>query len=99
MTKIGRNAACPCGSGMKYKKCCLGKEEPTWAVPERDAPALPPWVPPSTHAPRASSAEMSPYVVAKLFEESEHFARMQRREPERARQFCTPRKVAALSTE
>jgi hypothetical protein len=42
---------------------------------------------------------MSPYVVAKLFEESEHFARMQRREPERARQFCTPRKVAALSTE
>ena len=99
MTKIGRNAACPCGSGKKYKKCCLGKEEPTWAVPERDAPALPPWVPPSTHAPRASSAEMSPYVVAKLFEESEHFARMQRREPERARQFCTLRKVAALSTE
>ena len=99
MTKIGRNAPCPCGSGKKYKKCCLGKEEPTWAVPERDAPALPPWVPPSTHAPRASSAEMSPYVAAKLFEESEHFARMQRREPERARQFCTLRKVAALSTE
>ena len=23
--KIGRNAACPCGSGKKYKKCCLGK--------------------------------------------------------------------------
>jgi hypothetical protein len=21
--KIGRNAACPCGSGKKYKKCCL----------------------------------------------------------------------------
>ncbi|NGM83992.1 hypothetical protein G5B47_16360 [Paenibacillus sp. 7124] len=24
--KIGRNDQCPCGSGKKYKKCCLGKE-------------------------------------------------------------------------
>ena len=23
--KVGRNAKCPCGSGKKYKKCCLGK--------------------------------------------------------------------------
>ena len=21
--KIGRNSPCPCGSGLKYKKCCL----------------------------------------------------------------------------
>jgi len=25
--KGGRNAPCPCGSGLKYKKCCLGKDE------------------------------------------------------------------------
>ena len=25
--KIGRNDLCPCGSGKKYKKCCLGKDE------------------------------------------------------------------------
>lgn len=25
MTKIGRNEQCPCGSGKKYKHCCLGK--------------------------------------------------------------------------
>ena len=25
MTKIGRNDPCPCGSGKKYKKCCLAK--------------------------------------------------------------------------
>ena len=25
--KIGRNAPCPCGSGRKYKKCCLQKDE------------------------------------------------------------------------
>ena len=24
--KIGRNEPCPCGSGRKYKKCCLGKD-------------------------------------------------------------------------
>lgn len=27
MTNIGRNAPCPCGSGLKYKKCCLDKED------------------------------------------------------------------------
>jgi hypothetical protein len=27
MAKINRNAPCPCGSGKKYKKCCLNKDE------------------------------------------------------------------------
>ena len=27
MTKIGRNDPCPCGSGQKYKRCCLPKDE------------------------------------------------------------------------
>ena len=27
MTKIGRNEPCPCGSGKKYKNCCLGEQE------------------------------------------------------------------------
>ncbi len=26
--KIGRNDPCPCGSGKKYKKCCLIKAKP-----------------------------------------------------------------------
>ncbi len=25
--KIGRNQACPCGSGRKYKQCCEAKAE------------------------------------------------------------------------
>lgn len=29
MSKIGRNDPCPCGSGKKYKKCCLNKEKTT----------------------------------------------------------------------
>src|SRR4030067_468754 len=27
MYKVGRNDPCPCGSGLKYKKCCLGKSK------------------------------------------------------------------------
>ena len=27
MAKIGRNAPCPCGSGKKYKKCCMMKRQ------------------------------------------------------------------------
>ena len=25
--KVGRNDPCPCGSGKKYKKCCLAEDE------------------------------------------------------------------------
>jgi Tfp pilus assembly protein PilF len=27
MAKIGRNTPCPCGSGKKYKKCCLSAQQ------------------------------------------------------------------------
>ena len=33
---VGRNDPCPCGSGKKFKKCCLGKVD---ALSEPDAPA------------------------------------------------------------
>lgn len=26
-TKVGRNDPCPCGSGLKYKQCCLRKHQ------------------------------------------------------------------------
>jgi SEC-C motif len=29
MAKAGRNDPCPCGSGKKYKRCCLEKDEAT----------------------------------------------------------------------
>ncbi|MFH7319429.1 YecA family protein [Desulfurivibrio sp. D14AmB] len=41
MSKIGRNALCPCGSGRKFKKCCLNLQRETGRV------ANPPAVPPS----------------------------------------------------
>jgi preprotein translocase subunit SecA len=27
--KIGRNDPCPCGSGKKYKKCCMARDQAT----------------------------------------------------------------------
>ena len=27
MVKAGRNDACPCGSGKKFKKCCAAKQQ------------------------------------------------------------------------
>ena len=34
--KVGRNDPCPCGSGKKYKACCLGKHGAGAAMPLRD---------------------------------------------------------------
>lgn len=49
MVKINRNAACPCGSGKKYKRCCLPRDQEA-AARQRDqtapetSPSLPPTV-------------------------------------------------------
>ena len=32
MAKIGRNELCPCGSGLKYKRCCLQQKQTTETV-------------------------------------------------------------------
>jgi hypothetical protein len=32
MRKIGRNEACPCGSGKKFKNCHMGREEALWTI-------------------------------------------------------------------
>jgi hypothetical protein len=29
IVKVGRNEPCPCGSGKKYKKCCMNKQQKT----------------------------------------------------------------------
>ena len=42
MAKIGRNDPCACGSGKKYKKCCMARDEAA-ALAER--PAQPAAVP------------------------------------------------------
>lgn len=36
--KVGRHDPCPCGSGKKYKQCCMGKPQPAGARPGLAAP-------------------------------------------------------------
>lgn len=49
MAKPGRNDLCPCGSGQKYKRCCLARDDAAAAAdraaapPPEAAPAVPPF--------------------------------------------------------
>lgn len=61
--KAGRNDPCPCGSGRKYKKCCLNKDEAAEQAPAQQvtkamqaiAAARPP-----SHAPSAPAPPTDP---------------------------------------
>ncbi|HLG53819.1 MAG TPA: SEC-C metal-binding domain-containing protein [Vicinamibacterales bacterium] len=44
----GRNEPCPCGSGRKYKQCCLGKDEAEARVAHAKAAADAPEPAPET---------------------------------------------------
>lgn len=39
MANVGRNVACPCGSGRKYKKCCIGQRTTVAAYTSADKDA------------------------------------------------------------
>jgi hypothetical protein len=43
--RVGRNEPCPCGSGKKYKKCCLEEGKPAAARSLETAPAGEPLAP------------------------------------------------------
>lgn len=45
MATAGRNRPCPCGSGKKYKLCCLPADEPRQAAPRAVVPARRPVAP------------------------------------------------------
>ena len=42
MAKTGRNDPCPCGSGKKYKQCCLARDEAAAATARAAQPAAAP---------------------------------------------------------
>ena len=50
MAKIGRNDRCPCGSGKKYKQCCLAKDEAA-ERPAREQPRTVAAAPAADHLP------------------------------------------------
>ena len=43
MAKPGRNDPCPCGSGKKYKRCCLAKDEQAERTALADTSPRPSW--------------------------------------------------------
>ena len=61
--KIGRNDPCPCGSGKKYKRCCLAKEQEAAQVRSAATPFNRPRVVPATPAVTASRAP-SPLIAS-----------------------------------
>jgi hypothetical protein len=62
-THPGRNEPCPCGSGKKYKHCCLEKDEEaerarlTEQAAEAQPAAPPPEHEPAPHAPPPRPAQ------------------------------------------
>ena len=59
---LGRNEPCPCGSGKKYKKCCLAKDEEA-ARKAKPAPA-PASVPTSKLEPARDEPPPNPQMDA-----------------------------------
>lgn len=103
MAKPGRNEPCPCGSGNKYKRCCLPKVKEKAAVdllvsraeadrsgsrPTRVAEAL-----------RESvGLDLHPYVIQRMSEDREALASLPRSARGRLERGWTISKVAALET-
>lgn len=52
MVKVGRNQPCPCGSGKKYKQCCLAADEATEAAAREEQRRNAPPPPARTTVPR-----------------------------------------------
>jgi len=52
MDKIGRNDPCPCGSGKKYKKCCLPLLNPNMTVIDKTNPTQKPILDKPSYIPR-----------------------------------------------
>lgn len=60
--KTGRNAPCPCGSGKKYKKCCLREDEQRLLFFERMDP--PDWTPRDMYPAWESASSDRPGLLA-----------------------------------
>jgi len=66
--KKGRNAPCPCGSGKKYKKCCLNKDQQQTRMLFNNDIQTKVNYKIKKNPPQAVSNEIRPYVIAKMCE-------------------------------
>lgn len=97
VSSVGRNDPCPCGSGRKYKKCCLGTETEKAEVRFQEQ---------RTAARRSSQglgvgSRQSPsaYAISKAAEREEILQHMPAKHRQAIMNRWTPRKVRALDTE
>jgi protein O-GlcNAc transferase len=74
MSKPGRNDACPCGSGKKYKHCCLTADQ------ARDAREQPPADPAQVHA-LAVQAALAHHQAGRLAEAEDIYRDILRADP------------------
>jgi len=95
--KIGRNDPCPCGSGKKYKKCCLGK---AFDGNQDPSPPFESVGPGTVSSPaRTTGVHVAPYTLAKLLDDEDRVVRLTGGERASFANRWSPRKMAALSTE
>jgi len=101
--KIGRNAPCPCGSGKKYKKCCLDRDQQTGrSHPNKDDFIQPP---PQGFDRKIrqedSGIRIRPYVMAKMCDPTEkHVQDLLVRRPDLdGKSIISVSKIRSLSTE
>lgn len=104
----GRNDPCPCGSGKKYKKCCLGKttQAPAPKAPEVVEPRF--FSPVSSYYTQAALTEalkpggmvnIHPYVLIKLRDDPRLLETALPEDRSRLRQMWRASKLAAMLTE
>jgi hypothetical protein len=80
--QLGRNEPCHCGSGRKYKQCCLAKDETQARAARAKAAAEAPPPPPEAAAPAATPKQQPHQPWRKSATNTHGFQRM-----------STPRKV------
>lgn len=71
--KIGRNEPCPCGSGKKYKKCCLNNDQQTKRMHSDHNGFIQP-APleiSQKRLPKALGTQIRPYILAKMCDPAE----------------------------
>ncbi len=94
MEKAGRNDPCPCGSGKKYKKCCLGPEAGGAVEAPRSG---------DTFSPAADLAGLGihPYAFVRMATEpsAQTLSRLSKREIAALREKWSIAKMARLSTD
>ncbi len=101
--KIGRNAPCPCGSGKKYKKCCLDKDQQTARKHPNEDNFIQP-TPREVHGKRGqkgSGIRIRPYVMAKMCDPTEKFVQdlLASRPDLGGRDMISVSQIRALTTE